>query len=116
MRPPMDDQRLDLINPLLDTIYSPLTFGLGLLNYAPPISVHSSPPISAHSSPPISVHSSPPVSVHSSSTNKATSPPISVASSHSKGSSPLSPSEVPVVYDDPSPFSSPNFLDSLIDS
>ena len=96
----MDDQILDLINPVLDTIYSPLTFGLGLLSYSPPISVHSSPP----------------VSVHSSSTSKATSPPISVASSRSKGSSPLSPSEVPVVYDDHSPSPSPDYLDSLIES
>ena len=82
----------------------------------PLFSVHSSSPISVHSSPPISVHSSPPVSVHSSSTSKATSPPISVASSRSKGSSPLSPSEVPVAYDEMFPSLSPDFINSLIDS
>ena len=123
--PTMDNQLISTINPLLDAFYSPLTIGLSLLNYSPhksvhgsppvsvhsspPISVHSSPPISVHSSPSISVHSSPPISVHSSSTSKATSPPISVASSRSKGSSPFSPSAVPVVYDVHSPSPSPDF-------
>ena len=114
--PTMDDQILNLINPLLDTIYSPLTFGLGLLNYPPPISMHGSPPISIHGSPPISIHDSPPVSIHSSSTSKITSPPISIASSRSNSSSPSSPSEVPVIDIDPSPSPSPHVLDSLLDS
>ena len=106
--PTMDDQVIGIINPLLDTIYSPLTFGLGLLNYSPPISIHGSPPIS--------IHSSPPISIHSSSTSKITSPPISIASSRSNSSSPASPSEVPVIYIDPPPSPSPDILDSLIGS
>ena len=106
--PTMDDQILNLINPLLDTIYSPLIFGVGLLNYSPPDPLHGSPPISSHASPPVSIHSS--------STSKITSPPISIASSHSDSSSPSSPSEVPIIYVEPSPSPSPDVLDSPIDS